>query len=158
MDTYDRDWGQECAPYERDYRQEDKDNRAQGFDREPEPPEEYEPTPLDLDEIERLLTKLPQMASLTHAKDELLAAISGLVVEVKSLRNQLAYWRGLEEDTVYASAHGGNQLPDDCSLWVHHRDGESADRAVEAADGQATAYMRTRTLHPWQELSAEAPF
>lgn len=142
-------------------------------DREPELPEEHEQPPLDLDEISRRVDRLRFLApasglkvnsaQLSDAEDlealrELIGCdVPGLIAEAESFRRQATRWEGLETDTVYASAHGGKQLPDDCALWVHHRDGESADRSVEAAAGAATAYMRTRTLHPWVEYGP-APF
>lgn len=127
-------------------------------DREPEPPDD-EPLPIDLGQIARHYHEAlaEDMSGIPEHCREALAAVPGLLARVHDLQEELGYWRGLEEDTVYASAHGGKQRPDDCLLWVHHRDGEAADRSVEAAAGAATAYMRVRTLHPWVEL-AEAPF
>ncbi|MFI6883418.1 hypothetical protein [Streptosporangium canum] len=126
-----------------------------GDDREPDAPEEDEP--LDLDELAAALADAKNdPGELGPATAEVLAAVPDLIAELRQAREQLAYWRSLEMDQVYAVARGGNQRPDDCVALLYYD--TAATAAMLGARGAATAYMRVRTLHPWAELTAEPPF
>ncbi|MEV7013465.1 hypothetical protein [Streptosporangium sp. NPDC051022] len=155
--TYDHDWGQECAPYERDFHQEAKDNAAQGIDREPYPPEEHFGA-VDLEKIERLLKALPPTMTLTSEKAELLAALPDLVTELRQKRAEVARWELMPAEYRYVAV--GPER--DSNGRPMAREIPRGEVAAWTPDGPDSRLMR-RTVHlgPQEDVTdydTEPPF
>lgn len=154
--------------YEREWHQEDKDDRAQGLDREPEPPEDGEP-PLSLDVIEQLLdvtrTDNPFPLALRQAlgyepnrPDTPAEALDLLLqVAVPQLLTMARYLEGLPDRREYAVTFRpyGRNIP----APGNHVMCSTAELAFDVAGREAgTVWVRDVAEHPWVELVEHAPF
>lgn len=126
-----------------DQHQQDKDDRAQGFDRDPEPPDE-DGEPIDLEEC------LDELGS-----DSGNEPIDQVIRMFRQARQELAYWRSLPLRVEYVATYG--QDPEQVAHPIPCPDGADALRvAGQEEDGKA--WVRSLTVHPWQELSDSPPF
>lgn len=120
-------------------------------DREPDAPEEYE-EPLDLDELVATLADAKNdLGELGPATAEVLAAVPDLIDELRKAREQLAYWRALPLREEYAVTDGFAPTEDG-----RRYPREAAESAAEVLG--STAWVRSVTVHPWQDLAAGPPF
>ncbi|MFF4417129.1 hypothetical protein ACFYY8_31800 [Streptosporangium sp. NPDC001559] len=147
--------------YGHDYHQEDKDNRAQGLDREPEPPADE---PLALEHIEELLQTASGPRREPHheaaeACDQLIGlAVPQLLDEVRRLRARLAAVEAMPTEHRYAAISTLCPDPDDPDNAV-----PSAEAALAEVPRwkHGKALRRTVYLGPWEDLAkfaVEAPF
>lgn len=124
-------------------------------DQEREPDEPTEPEPLDLDWIESVYTESNGTLD-ANACQVMADTVPGLVAEVKTLREELAYWRALPIRAEYATAVGGNTHPDDCKQAWHTEDSDQA-QAWHKNVPDSRMWTRSVTVHEWVELSSEPP-
>ncbi|GAA0853243.1 hypothetical protein ACFQVD_26880 [Streptosporangium amethystogenes subsp. fukuiense] len=112
--------------YERDWHQEDKDDRAQGLDCEPEPPERDEEGPLDREEL-----------------DEAIGCIDDGRVRsaIRRAFAELEDWRGRTHRYEYTTTEG-----DAAPTW-------SGDRHPREKPGY-TPWVRTVSTSDWRRYEA----
>ena len=137
-----------------DWHQEDKDDRDQGMDREPEPPDEQGEPPLDLVAARAVVAlarteQPPAGAGTANCVDLLDDAFN----EIEALRRELAYWCGLPMRQEYAVTEG--EAPDAVDNPIRC---DTAEEAERFAGTKGHMWTRSLTEHVWVELVAEPPF
>lgn len=136
--------------YERDRHQEDKDNRAQGYDREPDPPED--PPPLDLDEVARHYHEAlgEDMRGIPEHCKEALAAVPELLARLRAAEEEVERLHGLPRAYQYAVTDG--KPPTWHTASVSRQEAEAAWQ-----EAGRTPWLQVRITDPWAELE-EPPF
>jgi hypothetical protein len=124
--------------------------------RDPDPPTDEEPEPIDLDAIEEAYRAcLGESLILGSNGVKVLDAVPALLSRLRVAESELVRWKALPVEHRYGVAVGGDQTPDACGLFLPY---PTAEAAREAAHGdRSTAYIRTLTLSPWERLD-DAPF
>jgi hypothetical protein len=138
--------------HERDWHQEYKDDRAMGYDDEPEPPEEQ---PLDLDDVAQHYHEAlaEDMTGIPAHCAEALAAVPGLLSRLRTAEEELADWRGREHRYEYSRTFG--PAPSLTSPpWLVNR--EEAEQAWERPE-LGVPWVRTITTSGW-DLHEPSPF
>lgn len=141
---------------EPDWHQQDKDNRAQGMDRDPEPPEDDRP-PLDLDTVDRHYRAAldEDLRGVPEHAEHALAAVPELLVRLRAAEEELAEWRALpyrDEFSVYRPCR------DECDCEGARTWFTEPDRALAASKRLAGSPQGRRIYTgPWEELQT-SPF
>lgn len=121
----------------------DVDLHALDDPQEQDPPDDDE-EPIDLEEC------LDELGS--DSGDE---PIDRVIRMFRQARQELAYWRALPLRAEYVATYG--QDPEQVAHPIPCPDGADALRvAGQEEDGKA--WVRSLTVHPWQELSDSPPF
>lgn len=116
-------------------------------DREPEPDE-----PIDLDGVEDAYAKatadVEVRGLILGSVAEILAAVPGLVAELRAARADRVPWT--DRDEQYAMSYDDQDAP---TLRWHCDDAHEA--LMKAGANRGTAWVRDAFLGPWRELTPD---